>query len=106
MTVPPSVRHEPWILERLKNPTMAAAYLEAAIEDRDPDALMMALRRVVQTQGDVSKVARRSRLSREAINRMLANGGNLELMSFIALIAGAGLRLSIEAAEGHAKKAA
>ena len=30
-SVPPSVPHEPWLIERLKDPREAAAYLEAAI---------------------------------------------------------------------------
>lgn len=104
--VPPSVPHEPWLVERLKNPKLAAAYLEAAIEDGDQGALMLALRHVAQAQGGVTEIARRSNLSREATYRMLSKGGNPELRRFTALLAGAGLRLSIKPAEGRLKKAA
>ena len=41
--VAPSVPHEPWLFERLKNPKLAAAYLEAAIEDGDQGGIMLAL---------------------------------------------------------------
>ena len=68
----PAAPHEPWLVERLKNPKMAAAYLEAAIEDGDQGALMMALRHVAQAQGGVAEMARRSHLSREATYRMLS----------------------------------
>ena len=104
--VAPGVPHEPWLIERLKNPQTAAAYLEAAIEDGDQGALMMALRHVAQAQGGVAAVARRSHLSREATYRMLSRGGNPELRSFTALLAGAGLRLSIKPVERRLKKAA
>ena len=103
---PPSVPHEPWLIARLKRPEMAAAYLEAAIEDGDQGALMMALRHVAQAQGGVAEIARRSNLTREATYRILSKTGNPELRSFTALLAGAGLRLSIKPTESRAKKAA
>lgn len=104
--VAPSVPHEAWLVERLKNPKMAAAYLEAAIEDGDQGALMLALRHVAQAQGGVAEMARRSHLSREATYRMLSKAGNPELRSFTALLAGAGLRLSVRPVESRIKKAA
>ena len=104
--VAPSVPHEPWLIERLKNPKMAAAYLEVAIEDGDQGALMMALRHVAQAQGGVSEIARRSHLGREATYRMLSKTGNPELRSFTAILAGTGLRLSVRSTESRVKKAA
>ena len=104
--VPPGVSHEAWLIERLKKPRAAAAYLEAAIEDGDQGALMLALRHVAKAQGGVAEMARRSNLSREATYRMLSKRGNPELRSFTALLAGAGLRLSIKPTESRVKKAA
>ena len=104
--VAPSVPHEPWLVERLKTPKLAAAYLEAAIEDGGQGALMLALRHVAQAQDGVAEMARRSYLSREATYRMLSKGGNPELRSFTALLAGAGLRLSIKPTERRLKKVA
>ena len=95
---PPSAPHEAWLIERLKNPKMAAAYLEVAIEDGDQGGLMLALRHVAQAQGGVAEMARRSSLTREATYRMLSKSGNPELRSFTALLAGAGLRLAIKPA--------
>lgn len=42
----PSASHEAWLVERLKSPKAAAAYLEAAIEDGNQGGLMLALRHV------------------------------------------------------------
>ena len=93
---PPSVSHEAWLVERLKDPAEAAAYIEAAIEDGDQPALMMALRHVAQAQGGISKIARKSKLTREATYRMLSASGNPELRSLTAILDAAGLRLSVK----------
>ncbi|MBX9903865.1 MAG: putative addiction module antidote protein [Burkholderiales bacterium] len=92
----PSVTHEAWLLDRLKDPAEAAAYIEAAIEDGDQPALMMALRHVAQAQGGIAKLARKSKLTREATYRMLSASGNPELRSLTAILDAAGLRLSVK----------
>jgi len=93
---PPSVSHEAWLVERLKDPAEAAAYIEAAIEDGDQPALMMALRHIAQAQGGIAKLARKSKLTREATYRMLSASGNPELRSLTAILDAAGLRLSVK----------
>lgn len=57
--VPASVPYEPWLIERLKDPAHAAAYLEAVIEDGDQSAIMLALRQVAQAHGGIARIARR-----------------------------------------------
>src|SRR3990167_6679834 len=93
--VPPSVPHEPWLIERLKDPEESAAYLEAAIEDGDQGVLMLALRHI----------ARKSKLTREATYRMLSKSGNPELRSLTAILGAAGLRLSVKPIEQRLGKA-
>jgi probable addiction module antidote protein len=79
----------------LKNPKNAAAYLGAAIQDWDQPALMVALRHVAQARGGVAQLARKSKLSREAMYRMLSKSGNPELRSLMAMLRAAGLQLSV-----------
>ena len=43
---PPSLPFEDWLIEQLKDPAEAAAYLKAVIEDGDQAAIMLALRQV------------------------------------------------------------
>ncbi|MDP2241139.1 MAG: putative addiction module antidote protein [Burkholderiales bacterium] len=92
----PAIAYEPWLIERLKDPAEAAAYIEAAIEEDNQPALMMALRHVAQAQGGISKIARKSKLTREATYRMLSASGNPELRSLTAILDAAGLRLSVK----------
>jgi len=90
-----SLPYQDWLVERLKDPAEAAAYLEAAIEQGDQPALMLALRQVAMAQGGIAEVARRAKLTREAAYRMLSNSGNPELRSLVAILSAAGLQLSI-----------
>jgi len=93
---PASVSYELRLLERLKNPREAAAYLEAAIEEGDEAGLMVALRHVAQALGGIAALARKSKLTREATYRMLSESGNPELKSLTAMLGAAGLRLSVK----------
>lgn len=99
----PSLPYEGWLIEQLKNPGEAAAYLEAVIEEGDQAAVMLALRQVAQAQGGVAEIARKAKLTREATYKMLSKSGNPELRSLSAILAATGLRLAVKPIE---KKAA
>jgi len=91
----PSLPYEDWLIGQLKDPEEAAGYLEAAIEQGDQKALMIALRHVAMAQGGIAAVARRAKLTREAAYRILSESGNPELRSLNAILAAAGLQLSV-----------
>lgn len=99
---PAGVSHEAWLFEHLKDAAEAAAYVEAALEEGDQAGLMMALRNVAMAQGGISKIARKSKLTREATYRMLSAAGNPELRSLTAILGAAGLRLSVRPATKRA----
>lgn len=100
--MPASLPYEPFLLERLKDPAEAAAYLEAVFDEGDQGAIMVALRHVAQAQGGVAQFARKASLTREAAYRMLSKSGNPELRSLKALLAAAGLRLAVKPREKRA----
>ena len=93
--IAPSLPYEDWLIEQLKSPKEAAAYIEAAIEQGDQAALMLALRQVAQAQGGIGVIASKANLTREATYRMLSKTGNPELRSFSALLAATGLRIAV-----------
>ena len=105
MEIQASLPYEDWLLEQLKNPVEAAAYLEAAIDEGDQAAIMLALRHVAQAQGGVAVVARRAKLTREATYKMLSKAGNPALSSLNAVLAATGLRLAVEPVEKRQQKA-
>ena len=77
--MPASVPYEPLLIERLKDPSEAAAYLEAVLEEGDQAAIMLALRQIAQARGGIAEIARRAKLTREATYKMLSKSGNPEL---------------------------
>lgn len=94
-----SLPYESWLVERLKDPAEAAAYLEAALEDGDQAVIMLALRQVAQAQGGVAEIARKAKLTREATYKMLSKSGNPELRSLSAVLKATGLRIAVKPIE-------
>lgn len=84
------------LIEALKDPREAAAYLSAAIEEGDREVFLLALRNVAQAHGGMSSVAQKAHLKRESLYRMLSKEGNPELNSIFNLLHAVGLRLTVE----------
>lgn len=94
-----SISHDEAIVRRLrKDPTFAAEYLNAALEDEnEPRVLLIALRHLAQAQG-IAKVAKAAGVERESLYRALSARGNPRLSTLIAVTKAIGLRLTVEAA--------
>ena len=58
--------YEKDLLERLKNPEFAAAYLNEILEDNDTDLLLLALRRVAKAHG-FAQISKATELGRESL---------------------------------------
>ncbi len=84
------------LLERLKDPQEAAAYLDAALEEGDTEVFLLALRDVAEARlGGIAGLAQQSGLNRETLYRALSEQGNPELTSLDKLLHAVGLRLAI-----------
>ncbi|TAK87154.1 MAG: putative addiction module antidote protein [Betaproteobacteria bacterium] len=90
------------MIDRLRDPEEAAAYLEAVIEEGDQAAIMLAIRNVAQARGGIAEVAKKAKLTREATYKMLSKSGNPELRSLKALLAATGLRIAVKPIEKRA----
>ena len=94
------VRSRPYkegLLERLKDPQEAAAYLDAALEDGDTEVFLLALRDVAEARlGGMTTLAQQTGLNRETLYRTLSEKGNPELASLDKLLHAVGLRLAVE----------
>ena len=62
-----STSYEARLLEALRDPGEAAAYLTAALADGDKDVFLLALRHVADAHGGIGRLARRARLNRVPI---------------------------------------
>jgi probable addiction module antidote protein len=94
-SVPASVPHRPHLLNWLKDPANAAAYVEAALEQGETEGLLQALRNVAEARGGVARIAAKTGLNREALYRTLSRRGNPQLKSLTAILSATGLRLSV-----------
>jgi probable addiction module antidote protein len=83
------------LIEALKDPEEAAAYLNAAIEEGDKETFLLALRNVADANGGMKTVAEKAHLNRESLYRTLSRRGNPEIRTLFNLLHGVGLRLSV-----------
>ena len=69
-------RYEDVLDEDLKDPAEAAGYLNACLEDGDPEVFLLALRDVARARGGVARLAEVTELNREHLYRLLSENGN------------------------------
>ena len=91
---PAAVPFEIGLHARLRNPTYAAAYLTAAMEDEAPVVYLQALRHVAEAHG-IAKVAEASGVPRESVYRALSAKGNPRWTTLAAILRGTGLQLAV-----------
>ena len=84
------------LIESLKDPTEAAEYLNAALEDGEAEVFLLALRDVVDSFGGMGKLASSTSLNRENLYRMLSTKGNPEFFSLSTVLNAVGFRLAVE----------
>ena len=87
--------YDEFLIDILKDPKEAKAYLNAALEDEDYRVFLLALRDIADAFG-ISHLASISELNRENIYRMLSTEGNPKLSSIVALLRAIGVRLQAE----------
>ena len=84
------------LLKSLKDPREAVEYLNAALEEDDEAAFIIALRNVAEARG-MSTVAAEAELNRVSLYRLLSQRGNPKLHSLWRVLDALGLRLSVNA---------
>ncbi len=92
-----SKAYQPDLIESLRDPREAEEYLNAALEEDDPELFLLALRNVAEAQGGVTQLAEKTNLNRESLYKMLSERGNPELRSLEALLRALGFRLAVAA---------
>ncbi len=83
--------------QQLREPDVAAAYLNEALLDNEAGVILMAIRHLAEAQdGGMAGLAQRSELGRESLYKTLSANGNPKLSSFTKIIEGLGLKLKVE----------
>ena len=85
------------LIQDLQNPELAGLYLNEALKDEDPRIFLLALKNVYAAQGEaMTTIARRTKLSRENLYRILSQKGNPKLTNIMALLNAAGFSLAVQ----------
>jgi len=87
--------HDDYLTEALRDPKEAALYLNAAAEEEDPALLLVALAQVAKAHG-ITKMAKRTSLTRMGVYKSLSKHGNPGLKTLIKLLTASGLQLTFK----------
>jgi probable addiction module antidote protein len=87
---------------RLHDRAVAAAFLNSAARRGDVKSLLRALRSVVDAQGGVGALAKRTRLARAHLYRTLSPGGNPEVKTLETILAAYGMQIGCFPTDGGA----
>ncbi|MGA1855476.1 addiction module antidote protein [Azospirillum sp. 11R-A] len=85
----------PWdIVDSLDSDERIAAYLDAVLEDGDPQLIVAALGDIARAKG-MTEVARNAGLGRQSLYKALSPDGNPEFATVLKVIKSFGLRLTV-----------
>ncbi|HZM05915.1 MAG TPA: addiction module antidote protein [Candidatus Saccharimonadales bacterium] len=83
------------LIERLKEPDYAAAYLARVLEEGDRAAFLIALKDVVEAGGGVGFLAEQVDIKRPSLYKILSKKGNPTLTTLQDILRPLGLRVSV-----------
>ena len=84
------------LLTALQDPEEARAYLNAALEDGNPQVFLLALQDVIDAKIKIMQLSEKSQSSFESLDKMLLESNNLKLAKLKKLLQSLGYRLVIE----------
>ncbi len=84
------------LLKALTDPIEAREYLNAALEDENPEVFLLALRDVVEANSTMSLFARETNRNSESLYKSLSAQGNPQLNSVRTILSSLGFKLAVE----------
>ena len=90
-----SINYHDYLIESLKDPSEAAGYLNAALDDGDIDGFLEALRNVVEAYGGMSKLSKESAKGRNSLYKTISSNGNPYLRNTNEILNALGFHLSV-----------
>ncbi len=92
-----ALKTRPWdVADTLETKEDIAAYLDAVLEDGDPDLLKKALGDIARAKG-MTEIARTAGLGRANLYKALSPEGNPEFATVAKVLRALGLRLTVAA---------
>lgn len=86
--------HQEFLMEYLSDTKKAVQYLNSVAEDGNIQLMMKALKNVIMAQGGISKLAKKTHLSRPTLHRTLSETGNPEIKTLDKILSTYGMHIS------------
>lgn len=95
--MPTSDRYREFLIECLKDPEHAAGYIEAILEEKDPEPELLrnVLRKVIEACAKSDRLSDSAKHLHEKLDKMLTESNAAEIYAFIELLDKLGFRLAI-----------
>ena len=97
--MPTHKSYHSYLIESLKDPAEAAAYLDAVLEDGDPEHILLALKNVAEARRSLLGASNKPDADWENCYQLLAQGEAPGLLVLTALLRELGLKLSVTVEE-------
>lgn len=88
-----------YLIESLKDPLEATAYLDAVLEDNDFEHILLALKNVAEAQQNIASNSKNNNLNLDLNSQLFPNQQPSELMTIAKLLNQLGLKLSVTVQE-------
>lgn len=95
--MPTSDSYREFLIECLKEPEHAAGYIEAILEEKDPEPELLrnAFIKVVEAYTTSNKLSELAKQHHEKLDKILAQSGGSEIYTFVQLLDALGFRVAL-----------
>lgn len=89
--------YQDYLQARLQKNEFALAYLNAALEEKDPHSLLLAIKNIAAARKiGMTKLAQKSHINRVNLYKILSKTGNPLLLSIMTILNALGFKVAIE----------
>jgi DNA-binding phage protein len=101
--MPTSDSYREYLIESLKEPEEAAGYIEAILEEKDPEPELLrnAIRKVIEAQIRMNALSESAKQYHEKLDKMLTASAGSEIYCFVELLELLGFKLGITVADSE-----
>jgi DNA-binding phage protein len=95
--MPTSDSYREFLIECLKDPEHSAGYIEAILEEKDPEPELLrnAFRKVAEAYAKSNQLSESAKQHHERLDKMLTQSGCAEIYTFVELLDALGFRVAI-----------
>ncbi|VEG91785.1 helix-turn-helix domain-containing transcriptional regulator [Legionella spiritensis] len=101
-----NINYHDYLIESIKDPSEAAGYLNAVLNDGDIDGFLEALRNVIEAYGGMTKLSEKISRGRNSVYKTISVKGNPYLRDTNEILQALGFHLSITLDDSNHRKSA